>query len=527
MKSAPVIILGAGPAGLTAALELLRSGKHKVIIVELENQVGGLARTIVYKGNRMDIGGHRFFSKSAQVMKWWLDILPLQGKSDKKDFSSSSQEYNRDEDVIHGPDPEREDRVMLIRRRLSRIFYLRKFFDYPISLKYSTIKKLGILRVVKMGIGYIRVCFFPIKSEKNLEDFFINRFGRELYKTFFRDYTQKVWGVPCSDISQEWGAQRIKGISIARVLRHAIRKIFQSDKTIEQKNTDTSLIEQFLYPKFGPGHLWETVAKEATSLGATLLLNHKVVGLDIESSQVTAVYIENRSNGEQSRIDCSAVISSIPLKELVEMCKNAPSSVQEISRGLVYRDFITVGLLVKNLRLRDDEHDSGSSHSVSIKDNWIYIQEPDVFIGRVQIFNNWSPYLISDPQKVWLGLEYFANEGDHLWSMSDDSFKQMAIQELISLGFITSSDVEDVTLLRVKKAYPAYFGTYTRIAEVQKFLDSIENIYPIGRNGMHRYNNMDHSMLAAMQAVKCLMDPSIDKSTLWNINIEKEYHETN
>ncbi len=286
------------------------------------------------------------------------------------------------------------------------------------------------------------------------------------------------------------------------------------------------MIEQFLYPKFGPGHLWETVAEEATSLGATLLLNHKVVGLDIEDSQVTAVYIENCNNSEQSRVDCSAVISSIPLKELVKMCKNAPSSVQEVSNGLVYRDFITVGLLVKDLRLRDDDNDSGSNHSVSIKDNWIYIQESDVFIGRIQIFNNWSPYLVSDPQKVWLGLEYFANEGDHLWSMSDDAFKQMAIQELISLGFITFSDVEDVTILRVKKAYPAYFGTYPRIAEVQKFLDSIANMYPIGRNGMHRYNNMDHSMLAAMQAVKCLIDPSIDKSVLWNINIEKEYHET-
>lgn len=524
MGNDTIIILGAGPAGLTAALEILRSEDKKVIIIELESQVGGLARTILYNGNRMDIGGHRFFSKSDRVMKWWLDILPLQGISSKKEPTSTTFKHIDYEKDSHGPDPEKEDRVMLLRQRLSRICYLRKLFDYPISLQYSTIKKLGLLRVIKMGIGYIRVCLFPIKPERNLEDFLTNRFGRELYTMFFRDYTQKVWGVPCSNISPDWGAQRIKGISISRVLRHAIRKMFQSDRTITQKDTDTSLIEQFLYPKFGPGHLWETVAEEAVSLGATVLLNHKVIGLDMNGSQVTGVYIENCSNGENYIMNCSAVISSIPLKELVAMCKNAPLSVSEVSRGLVYRDFITVGLLVKKLCLKDKE--GVYNRSISIKDNWIYIQDPDVSIGRVQIFNNWSPYLVSDTQKVWLGLEYFANEGDRLWCMDDNVFKQMAIQELVSLGFIEHSDVEDSTLLRVKKAYPAYFGTYSGIAEVQTFLDSIPNLYPIGRNGMHRYNNMDHSMLAAMKAVECLKDASINKSELWNINIEKEYHET-
>lgn len=525
MKKESIVILGGGPAGLTAALELLRSGWKNVTILELESQVGGLARTIVYKGNRMDIGGHRFFSKSNMIMKWWLNVLPLQGKNTLKDIEvpmvSFSEKMNLSES---GPDPKKEDNVMLLRRRLSRIFYIRKFFDYPVSLKWSTIKNLGLLRVITMGFGYIQSCLFPIKPEKTLEDFIINRFGRGLYNTFFRDYTEKVWGVPCRDISAEWGAQRIKGLSIARVLRHALLKICCKDTTIGQKNTDTSLIEQFLYPKFGPGHLWERVSEEIESLGGKILLGHKVVGLVMEENLVSNVTTLHCTTGEIYDIPCSAIISSIPMKDLIPMFKNVPPTVRDISDGLIYRDFITVGLLVKKLRL--DNSVRNNSSSKTIRDNWIYIQEPDVHLGRIQIFNNWSPYLVADPNTVWLGLEYFVTEGDALWNMDDEAFKQMAIEELIFLSFITIDDVEDATILRVPKAYPAYFGRYSQIAEVQKFLNSIPNVYPIGRSGMHRYNNMDHSMLSAMQAVACLNDPTIDKTDIWRVNTEKVYHES-
>jgi protoporphyrinogen oxidase len=399
---------------------------------------------------------------------------------------------------------------------------LRKFFDYPVSLTWDTLKNLGVARVCSIAVTYAHAVLFPRKPENTLEDFFINRFGTTLYRTFFRDYTAKVWGVSCNDIAAAWGAQRVKGLSVLRVLRHALPAIFSRKKDdIEQKNTDTSLIEQFLYPKFGPGQLWEKVARTVETLGGSILLNHTVTGLDTAGDAVCAVRVQDNTTGKEHSIPCVAAISSLPVRDLVRMLPAAPQEVRNVSDALVYRDFITVGLLAGKAASPPE-----GGAAPTIKDNWIYIQEPDVHIGRIQIFNNWSPQLVSDPDKIWMGLEYFATEGDALWEMPDNDFIAMAVKEVVALGFVQLDDVEDATLLRVKKAYPAYFGSYPKIGVVQNFLNSIPNLYPVGRNGMHRYNNMDHSMLSAMQAVMCILDPKQDKRDIWRINAEHMYHES-
>ena len=498
------VIAGAGPAGLTAALELLRSTNIKPIIFEVEDFVGGISRTAYHNGNRMDIGGHRFFSKNDTVMNWWLNILPLESPT--------------------GLNPKTTDKVMLCRSRLSRILFLRKLFDYPITLNGNTIRYLGLWRMFKIGLSYIKVQLLPVHKEKNLEDFMINRFGVELYRTFFRDYTEKVWGVPCNKISSEWGGQRIKGLSITKTILHAIKQLFiksTNSKDIRQKNTETSLIGQFLYPKFGPGQLWETVAEKVKELGGEIHTSTKVVGInrDKNGKRIKSVTIERRAtNGGifTETILCDYFLSTMPVKELIHAMNNAtapiPTEVKYIANGLVYRDFITVGLLLNKLE-------------INTKDNWIYVQESDVKLGRIQVFNNWSPYLVQDPSKIWIGLEYFANEGDELWTMPDADFIKFAIAELDKIDIAHPGDICDSVVFHIKKAYPAYFGTYNEFDSIRKFLDPIENLFLIGRNGMHKYNNMDHSMLTAMEAVKCIREGSCNKAALWNVNTEEDYHE--
>ncbi|MDR3000298.1 MAG: NAD(P)/FAD-dependent oxidoreductase [Fibromonadaceae bacterium] len=448
MKKA--LIIGAGPAGLTAALELLKKGDVRPVIFEQESFVGGISRTAEYNGNRMDIGGHRFFSKNDWVMNWWKDVY-----SD-----------------------------MMLRPRLSRILYLRKFFDYPVSLNMNTIKGLGIWRMAKIGTSYLKSCLFQIKPEKNLQDFMLNRFGKELYQTFFRDYTEKVWGIPCEEIGAEWGAQRIKGLSIAKTIKHAL---FKNTK-------ETSLIDEFYYPKLGPGDLWQRAADKILEMGGEIHFNSKVEKVD---------------SGEWDYI-----LSTMPVKDLINAMDNVPQNIKEIANGLVYRDFITVGVLLDKLEIGN------------IKDNWIYVQESDVKVGRLQFFNNWSEYLVKDKSKVWLGMEYFANEGDELWSMNEDAFKKFAIEELEKIGIAKKEYVLDSVVIKVPKAYPAYFGAYNRFNELRAWLDGIDNLFLIGRNGMHRYNNMDHSMLSALEAVKAIHSGSTDKTTLWEINAEEDYHES-
>jgi protoporphyrinogen oxidase len=522
MSNKTAVIIGAGPAGLTAAYELLQRTDIKPVVLEAGGDIGGISKTTIYKGNRIDLGGHRFFSKSQRVCDWWANILPLQGKPAKDDIAlGRTVPLSAAPDA---PDPEKIDRVMLIRNRLSRIFFLRKFFDYPITLNRRTFSNLGVVRITKIAFSYARACLFPIKEETSLEDFLINRFGKELYETFFKDYTQKVWGIPCDRISSEWGAQRIKGLSITKAFAHALRKIFKKDTSISQKNTETSLIERFMYPKLGPGQMWEEVARRIESLGGRVLLNQKVVSIKAQDSAVVSVTARDDRTGSLSVHSGDYFFSSMPVKELMQSLDYpVPGDVKEISDGLVYRDFITVGILAKKLLVQN--HTKIKTINNLIPDNWVYIQERQVKVGRLQIFNNWSPYMVADSRLVWIGLEYFCNKGDELWEKPDDAFMKFAIEELAEIGIIDKNDVLDSTVIRMPKTYPAYFGTYDRFGIVRQFVDRFENLFLVGRNGMHKYNNTDHSMLTAMVAVDNIVGNISSKENIWAVNTETDYHE--
>ena len=516
------IIIGAGPAGLTAAYELLKRTKIKPIVLEKSAYMGGISRTVNYKGNRIDIGGHRFFSKSDRVMQWWLEMLPLESNVN----GGTAIRYHRMEKTIEpspsGPDPASADRVMLLRGRKSRIYYLRRFFDYPISLSKNTLLNLGLWRTMKIGVSYMQSAMFPLKTEETLEQFLINRFGKELYLTFFKSYTEKVWGVPCDKISAEWGAQRIKGLSIWSTITHAAKKVFKRDGSdIAQKGTETSLIEQFMYPKFGPGQMWEECARRINEMGGEIRTGCRAERIITNGWNVTGLEIRNAS-GELETLDGDYFFSTAPIQEIMRSFDTPPpQNVLEVSDGLVYRDFITVGLLLRLLKINDETPEGKQL----IRDNWIYIQEPDVQIGRLQIFNNWSPFLVANPGTVWLGLEYFCNDTDEIWKLPDDRMVALACAELSKIGIIDPGEVLDSTVLRMEKTYPAYFGTYDRFAEIRAHVDKYENLFLVGRNGMHRYNNQDHSMLTAMMAVDQIIAAITDKAALWEVNTEMEYHE--
>ena len=523
MNQKKAIIIGAGPAGLTAAYELLEKTNIKPIVYEMSNEIGGISRTVNYKGYRMDIGGHRFFSKSDVVMDWWLKFLPIEAV-DAQQINITYQNQTRQLPTIkEEAAPNQSERVMLVRNRKSRILFLRKFFDYPITLSKNTLVSLGLFRTSNILFSYLRTKAFPIKGETNLEEFFINRFGRVLYQTFFKSYTEKVWGVPCSEISAEWGAQRIKGLSISKAIVHIAKKLFNlNSKSVAQKDVETSLIERFLYPKLGPGQLWEDVAERVVAMGGEVHLNTSVQKLFTDGDSLTSIETCRSDTQEIKQVEGDYFISTMPVKQLVySLQSNVPSEVREISEGLVYRDFITVGLLVNKLSIQDkDKSDK------LINDNWIYVQESDVLLGRIQIFNNWSPYLVEDNSKVWLGLEYFCYETDNLWKMTDEEMANFAIDEMVKIKFICRADVLDYTVIKVPKTYPAYFGTYPEFEKVQSYINGFENLYLIGRNGMHRYNNQDHSMLTAMAAVDNIKHHVKDKANIWQINTEKDYHES-
>ena len=513
MEAKHIVIIGAGPAGLTAAIELLKKG-HTVTVLEATDRIGGISQTVRYHGNRMDIGGHRFFSKDERVNRWWAQLMPLQGApawDDKR--LDAEKEFAPD-----GPDPEATDRVMLIRDRVSRIYFQRHFFDYPISLKWSTIRNMGFFTTLKAGFSYLFSCVNE-RPETSLENFYINRFGRVLYSMFFESYTEKVWGRHPSKISADWGAQRVKGLSIRAILKDIFRKLMGTKGEVE-----TSLIERFYYPKLGPGQLWELAAEEVRRLGGEIQMNCPVTALETEDGRIAAVRYQRA--GEEHRLPADAVFSSMPVRELINGLAGTevPEDVRTAANTLPYRDFITVGLLVKDLLIRNDT--KRKTIRGRVPDCWIYVQDRDVKLGRVQIFNNWSPYMVKDPENtVWIGLEYFADEGDELWSRSEAELMDLGKREIEKIGIARARDILDAHVERVKKAYPAYFDGYAHMDRIVRFLDGFDNLYCIGRNGQHRYNNMDHSMATAFAAVDILESGGGDKTALWQVNTEQSYHE--
>ena len=504
-----IIVIGAGPAGLTAAVELLKKG-HEVTVLEASEDIGGISKTIRHHGQRIDIGGHRFFSKDERVMEWWRDVLPYQGAPSRDDRILGREART----VPGGPDPEETDEVFLIRHRVSRIYYRGKFFDYPVSFKPQTFINMGFGTSMKAGFSYLASCLRKL-PEDSLENFYINRFGRQLYSMFFEGYTEKVWGRPPKEISADWGAQRVKGVSVAALIGNVLKKLVPG----KNKKVETSLIEEFYYPKFGPGQLWETVAKRVEAAGGRIVFRSEVEKLEGSGGKLTAVVC-----GDGTRYEADAVFSSMPLQELVPAlgCKDA--EVSEIAAGLPYRDFVTVGLLVDKLRLKNET--SIPTLGNIVPDCWIYVQDTGVKLGRIQIFNNWSPYMLEDPEhSVWIGLEYFCNEGDEFWRMPEEETVALGIAELKKIGVIgEDTKILDTCRARVKKAYPAYFDTYERIDRLTEWLGGFSNLYCIGRNGQHRYNNMDHSMATAFTAVEALEGRS-DKAAIWKVNTEQEYHE--
>ena len=465
-----VLIIGAGPAGLTAGLELRRRmPKVQVTILEADSQVGGISKTINHNGNHMDLGGHRFFTKVPEIEELWEEIMG-------EDF--------------------------LIRERNSHIFYNKKFFDYPVTLNKQTLMNMGFLNSLKAGFGYLGSLIHKL-PETSLENFYVNKFGRPLYSMFFEGYTEKLWGRHPTEISAEWGAQRVKGVSIKTVLKNALQKSLG----LKSKETETSLIEEFKYPKYGPGQMWDTFAGCFKTLGGTLKLNHEVVKIDRPKRKVIA-----KTPDGEVEFDYDILISSMPIRDLCTALGDIPEHLSDIAQGLPYRDFVTLGVLVDKL-------------NYETKDNWIYVQDPGVKMGRIQIFNNWSPEMVAS-DGVWLGLEYFCAEGDDFWNLSEDQLLNFAKDELIKIGIISKeTEIKDYHREEVKKAYPAYFDTYSELDKLIKYLDD-NAIICIGRNGQHRYNNMDHSMLTAIRAVDFIQG-KCKREDIWNVNTEKEYHEEN
>ena len=501
-----IVIIGAGPAGLTAAYELLKKGNYELTILEKSHALGGLSRTVNYKGLRMDIGGHRFFSKSDVVMEWWQKILPIESNEDGDEILHYHGQKTKIR--IHTSKPAIAG--MMVRNRKSSILYLRKRFDYPLNLSLETMKKFGFWRLVKISFSYF-LSKFIISKPENLEQFFIKRFGKTLYLTFFKSYTEKVWGVPCHEISAEWGEQRIKKLSFSKALLHFFKP---KNQQISQKHLETSLIERFLYPRLGPGQMWEAVAEEIKKKGGKIIFGANVTELSEQNGIISKVKFSIDSNKEILEVD--EVISTMPVNELLVALPKVPQMVLEIGKGLKYRDFITVGILV----------DKDRTVLSSYEDNWIYIQESDVKLARLQLFNNWSPYLVEAPNKLWLGLEYFCTTKDAIWHMSDEQIIELCADELQKLQLIEANAIEDFHIVREEKTYPAYFGTYDQFNVIRSFADEIPNLFLIGRNGMHRYNNQDHSMLTAMEVANQIHSNKRDKSLIWEINTEQTYHES-
>ena len=508
MNKKKIIIIGAGPAGLTAAYELSKTGNYHITVLEADNQVGGISKTVNHQGNLIDIGGHRFFSKSQKVLNWWAQFLPILDTTRHLEIGYHSETQSLDK-ILH----KNSEGAMLVRKRKSRIYFNKKLFDYPLKLNPQLLLNLGLLKSYRIVKGIIYARIFPIKNERNLEDFFINNFGKELYQTFFKDYTQKVWGKSCTDLSSEWGRQRIKSLKVRDLVKHSVRKILVPGKF--RKEATRTLIEKFLYPAKGPGMLWEKVAKACQESGVVFLFQTKLTKLHMEDGMVTKVTYYTAQNSE-IEMDSDVVFSTMPIKNLIESIQEeVPKEVTEIAQKLEYRDFMIVGLELKTLKI---EQEKGKL----IKDNWLYIQEGEVKVGRLQIFNNWSPFM-SPANNIWIGAEYFCQHTDKLWNMSDEKVIDFALTELSLIGILDKGQFLSGKVVRCPKAYPTYSGSYHRLNQVIDYLDTKKNLFLMGRNGLHKYNNQDHSMLTAFKAVELFEKGEMSKMEIWAINSDDEY----
>ena len=469
----PVLVIGGGPAGLTAAYRLAQAG-DPVIVVEQDSVVGGISRTVERDGWRFDIGGHRFFTKVVPVEEFWHEVLP-------------------DEDF-------------LLRPRMSRIFYGGKYYDYPIKLG-NALSNLGVLEAIRCGLSFLWVRVRPPKDQSTLEGYIVSNYGWRLYDHFFKTYNEKVWGVSASELSADWGAQRIKGMSLWNAVWEPIRSSF--GKRRDKSSQVTSLIEEFQYPKYGPGMMWERCTEQIVGMGGTVRMETSATAVHVEDGRAVAVTVEH--DGTPERVEVDHVISSMPFTALARVVDPpVPAEVQAAADDLHYRDFLTIALVVPEDR--------------GFPDNWIYIHAPDVKVGRIQNFGSWSPYLVKDG-RTCLGMEYFVFEGDELWTMSDDDLVALGTKELAAIGLVDPSDVEAGYVVRMPKAYPVYDDTYRDNVEVIRrwFEAHAPNVHPVGRNGMHKYNNQDHSMYTAMLTVENIHGAHHD---IWSVNVEEEYHET-
>lgn len=506
-----IVVIGGGPAGLTAAYELLKdgNGEYDVTVLEASSRLGGISATVQHAENRMDLGGHRLFSKDERITNWWKEIMPIQGKpsSDYK-MCGRTRSYSKG-----GPDPEKTDNVLLVRDRFSHICYKNRFYEYPVRLNKAFFAKTDPVTVAEIISSYLLSCTKKL-PESNLENFYINRFGKKLYSMFFEGYTEKLWGVHPREISADWGSQRVKGLSVCAVFKDTVNKALG---TKTRSNTQTSLIERFWYPKLGSGQMWETVGERIKALGGKILFDHKVTAVRTENNRIVSVSCAGRE------FFADEFISSMPVSELVQ-AMDAPQHIRRIAQGLPYRDLVIVALLVDRLKLKNDTDRKTVGNLPP--DNWIYVQDKKLKLGRVQIFNNWSPYLVKDPiNTVWIGAEYFCGQNDEIWTMSEKQCAQLAAKELRKTGIIGNTPVLDFHREKVAKAYPAYFGTYSEFHKIRDYLNVFDDLWCIGRNGQHRYNNMDHSMMTAIEAVKAIKSGSADKKPIWNVNTDKAYHE--